>query len=142
MNGPSSLILSTMARLLLPLQLLFSVFMLLRGHDLPGGGFIAGLVASAGIILFLFAFGVPATQRLLRVDPRSIAGTGLLLAVASAVPAIFRGQPVFTAQWWDPVLPMVGKIKLNTPLIFDVGVYFTVIGAMLAIVISLAEAEE
>ncbi|MFP4146178.1 MAG: Na+/H+ antiporter subunit B [Halorhodospira sp.] len=142
MGQQSSLILQTMTRLLLPLQLLFSVFMLLRGHDLPGGGFIAGLVASGGVILFLFAFGVPATKALLRVDPRSVAGVGLLLAVISALPAVFRGQPVFTAQWWEPVLPFIGSVKLSSPLIFDVGVYLTVIGAMLTIVISLAEAEE
>lgn len=142
MMQPSSLILSTMTRLLLPLQLLFSVFMLLRGHDLPGGGFIAGLVASAGFILYLFAFGVAATQELLRIDPREIAGAGLTLAVLSALPALLYAEPVFTAQWWHPALPLIGEIKLSSPLFFDIGVYLTVIGSMLTIVISLAEAEE
>jgi len=142
MTRPRSLILQTMARLLLPLQLLFSVFMLLRGHDLPGGGFIAGLVASAGFVLFLFAFGIPATRGLLGVDPRSVAGTGLLLAVASVLPGPLSGQPAFTAQWWEPVIPLVGAVKIGSPIIFDVGVYLTVIGALLTIVVSLAEAEE
>lgn len=139
---PGSLILSTMTRLLLPLQLLFSVFMLLRGHDLPGGGFIAGLIASAGFILYLFAFGVAETKALLRVDPRGIAGTGLTLAVLAAFPALLYGDPVFTAQWWQFSLPLIGQIKLSSPLLFDIGVYLTVIGSMLTIVISLAEAEE
>ncbi len=142
MIRPRSLILQTMARLLLPLQLLFSVFMLLRGHDLPGGGFIAGLVASAGFVLFLFAFGIPATRALLGVDPRSVTGAGLLLAVASALLGLLRGQPAFTAQWWEPAIPLIGTVKIGSPVIFDVGVYLTVIGALLTIVVSLAEAEE
>ncbi|MBK1734352.1 Na(+)/H(+) antiporter subunit B [Halorhodospira abdelmalekii] len=138
----NSLILSTMARVLLPLQLLFSVFMLLRGHDLPGGGFIAGLIAAAAFILYLFAYGVPAAQRLLRVDPRTIAGVGLVIGTLAAVPPIFFGLPFFTGLWWYPELPLIGPVSINTPLIFDIGVYLTVVGSVLTIAIFLAEAEE
>ncbi|MCG5530562.1 Na+/H+ antiporter subunit B [Halorhodospira halochloris] len=137
-----SLILSTMARVLLPLQLIFSIFMLLRGHDLPGGGFIAGLIGSAAFILYLFAFGGAATQSLLRVDPRTIAGVGLVIGTLAAVPPIFIGEPFFTALWWYPYIPLIGEVSINTPLIFDIGVYLTVIGSVLTIVIFLAEAEE
>lgn len=139
---PGSLILATAARLLLPLQLLFSIFMLLRGHDLPGGGFIAGLIAAGAFVLYLFAYGVPATRELLRVDPRDLAGWGLFIGAISAVPALLWNEPFFTAQWWDLQLPIIGELKLNTPLIFDVGVYLTVLGSVLAVVMTLAEAEE
>ena len=66
-----TIILNTAARFLMPLQLMFSIFLLLRGHDEPGGGFIAGLVAAGAFTLYLFAFGVSATKEVLRmVDPR------------------------------------------------------------------------
>lgn len=139
---PGSLILSTAARVLLPLQLIFSIFMLLRGHDLPGGGFIAGLIAAAAFILYLFAFGCGPTRELLRADPKDLAGWGLAIGALASLPAVFWGEPVFTAQWWDLQVPLIGEIKMNTPLIFDVGVYLTVLGSVLAFVMYLAEAEE
>ena len=142
MIQPGSLILSTMARVLLPLQLIFSIFMLLRGHDLPGGGFIAGLIGGSAFVLYMFAFGVPATYEMLRADPRTIAGVGLVIGTLAAVPPIFIGEPFFKALWWYPEIPLIGEVSINTPLIFDVGVYLTVLGSVLAIVVSLAEAEE
>ena len=142
MMPPGSLILSAAARLLLPLQLLFSIFMLLRGHDLPGGGFIAGLIAAGAFILYMFAYGPGPTRDLLRADPRSLAGIGLLLAAVSAIPAVFLGEAFFTAQWWPLDVPLIGEVKLSTPLIFDIGVYLTVLGAVLTIVMALTEAEE
>ncbi|RLK48567.1 multisubunit sodium/proton antiporter MrpB subunit [Alkalispirillum mobile] len=137
-----SLILQTAARFLLPLQLLFSIFLLLRGHDEPGGGFIAGLVAAGAFALYLFAFGIPATKQLLRVSPHDLFGWGLFIGTLAAVPPLFMDLPLFTALWWDVPVPMIGEIKLNTPLLFDVGVYLTVLGSVLAIVIALAEAED
>lgn len=137
-----SLILHTATKFLLPLQLLFSIFLLLRGHDEPGGGFIAGLVAAGAIALYLFAFNLEKTRQLLRVSPHDLFGTGLLLAALSGVPAMFLGKPFFTALWWELEFPFLGGVKLSTPLIFDIGVYLTVIGAVLAIVMALSEAEE
>ena len=137
-----SLILHTATRFLLPLQLLFSLFLLLRGHNEPGGGFIAGLVAAGAIALFLFAFDVEKTRELIRFSPHDLFGLGLLLACLAGVPALLLGKPYFTALWWRPEFPFFGEVALSTPLIFDVGVYLTVIGAVLAIVLALAEAEE
>ena len=142
MIQPGSLILSTMARVLLPLQLIFSIFMLLRGHDLPGGGFIAGLIGGSAFVLYMFAFGVPATYEMLRADPRTIAGVGLVIGTLAAVPPVLIGEPFFKALWWYPEIPLIGEVSINTPLIFDIGVYLTVLGSVLVIVLSLAEAEE
>jgi multicomponent Na+:H+ antiporter subunit B len=138
----NSLILHTATRFLLPLQLLFSIFLLLRGHDEPGGGFIAGLVAAGALALYLFAFDIERTRRLIRVAPHELIGMGLLFSALSGVPALLMGYPYLTALWWEPVFPFFGKVKLSTPLIFDVGVYLTVIGAVLTIVLALAQAEE
>jgi multicomponent Na+:H+ antiporter subunit B len=137
-----SLILRTTARFLLPLLLLLSVFLLLRGHDEPGGGFIAGLVASLAFALYVFAFDIATTRRVLRHDPRSLVGLGLLIAVLSGIPALFMGQAFFTTQWWPISLGPFGVLKLSTPLFFDVGVFLVVIGTVMTIVLALAEAEE
>ncbi|MGS2744174.1 Na+/H+ antiporter subunit B [Halomonas sp. LS-001] len=135
-----TIILNTAARFLMPLQLLFSVFLLLRGHDEPGGGFIAGLVAAGAFTLYMFAFGVTATRGVLRmVDPRDLIGVGLLLGMLSVVPAWFADQAFMTAQWWT--IPVV-DFKASTPLIFDIGVYLAVLGAVTGMVMSLMEVDK
>ncbi|MDQ2077722.1 Na+/H+ antiporter subunit B [Marinimicrobium sp. ABcell2] len=138
----NTVILHTAALFLLPLQILFSVFLLLRGHDEPGGGFIAGLVASGAVVLYLFAHGVESTRRIMRFDPRDILGLGLLFGVISGLIAPFMGEPFFTAQWWTLYLGAETEIKLSTVLLFDIGVYFAVLGTILTVVVSLTEAEE
>ncbi|AKJ94670.1 MULTISPECIES: Na+/H+ antiporter subunit B [Thioalkalivibrio] len=137
-----SLILRTAGHFLLPLLLLFSVFLLLRGHDEPGGGFIGGLVAAAAILLYLFSMDTESARKVLRVDPRDLLGAGMVLAVISAIPGVFRGQAFFTAQWWEFTAPIFGEMKLSTVLIFDIGVYLVVIGSVLTIMLNLAEAED
>ncbi|WP_445619251.1 Na+/H+ antiporter subunit B [Kushneria sp. Sum13] len=134
-----TLILSVAAQTLVPLQILFSLFLLLRGHDEPGGGFIAGLVVAGAFALHQFVNGPEATRRLLRVDPRDCIGFGLLLGVGSALPAWWQGEAFLTAQWWE--VPGLG-LKLSTPLIFDVGVYLVVLGAVLTAVITLTEVDK
>ncbi|MGM0701178.1 MAG: Na+/H+ antiporter subunit B [Pseudomonadota bacterium] len=123
-----TLILNVAARFLLPLQLLFSLFLLLRGHDEPGGGFIAGLVAAGAFALYLFAFGLRALRAMIKVSPRDLVGLGLLLAMLSTLPAWWQGEPFFTSQWWT--VPLIGY-KASTPLIFDIGVYLVVLGSVL-----------
>lgn len=142
MMKPGTLILHVAVRYLVPLQLLLSVFLLLRGHDEPGGGFIAGLVASGAFALYLFTFGAAVTRDLLRVDPRTLIGVGLFLGMASTFPALFAGEPLLTAQWWNIPLPGGDYLKMNTPLIFDIGVYFTVFGSVMLMLIALTETEE
>jgi multicomponent Na+:H+ antiporter subunit B len=137
-----SLILRTAGHFLLPLLLLFSLFLLFRGHNEPGGGFIAGLVAAAAVVLYLFSMDIASARQVLRVDPRSLLGSGMSLAVLSGVPGVFRGQPFFTAQWWEVTLPGLGMVKLSSVLLFDIGVYLVVIGAVLTIMLTLAEAED
>ncbi|MCC5856068.1 MAG: Na+/H+ antiporter subunit B [Idiomarina sp.] len=139
---PGTIILYTAARYIVPLQLLFSIFLLLRGHDEPGGGFIAGLVASGAMALYLFTFGATVTRDLLRVDPRNLIGAGLFFGMISIFPALLNGEPFFTAQWWPIPLPGGGELKLSTPLIFDIGVYLTVFGSVMLMLIALTETEE
>ena len=139
---PNTLILHTAALFIMPLQLMFSLFLLLRGHDEPGGGFIGGLVAASAFVLYAFAFGSTATRRILRVDPRDLLSAGLLFALASTLPALLAGQPMLTAHWWELPLPGDTYLKLSTVLIFDIGVYAAVLGTIMTFVISLMESEE
>ena len=132
-----SLILRTTTRLLLPLLLVFSVFLLLRGHNAPGGGFVGGLVAATAFALYALAYGVDAARQAVGVDPKRLAAAGLLVALASACVALVAAQPFMTGLWLAGAWPVVGKI--GTPVVFDAGVYALVAGVTLTIVFSLME---
>jgi len=135
----TSSILQTAVRLLMPLLLLFAVFLLLRGHNQPGGGFVGGLVVAASFVLYSIAFGVEAARRALLVRPSMLLGVGLLVAFVSGLPAVVAGHAFMTALWTTVAAgPMV--IAVGTPLVFDVGVFLAVIGVVLTIVFTLAEA--
>ena len=134
----TSTILQTATRLLMPLLLLFAVFLLLRGHNQPGGGFVGGLVVASSFVLYSIAFGVDASRRALLVRPATLLGVGLLVALTSGLPAVVTGQPFMTAQWVEvPVGPTA--VAVGTPLVFDVGVFLAVVGVVLTIVFTLAE---
>ena len=128
-----SLILRTATRGLLPLLLLFSIFLLLRGHNAPGGGFAGGLVVAAAYSLSSFAFGTTAARRALTVDPSRLIGVGLLLALGSGILPVLTGKPFLTALWFVPAM------GLGTPLIFDLGVFCVVIGVVLTMTFILGE---
>jgi multicomponent Na+:H+ antiporter subunit B len=132
-----SLILSTATRYLLPLLLLFSVFLLVRGHNEPGGGFVGGLVAAAAFALYAIAFGVQPTREMLWLHPRTLLGLGLTVGVAAGLLSVLVGLPYMTGMWTSIVLPAIGK--LGSPMLFDVGVYLVVVGMVLMIVFELAE---
>ncbi|MEW6334595.1 MAG: Na+/H+ antiporter subunit B, partial [Thermodesulfobacteriota bacterium] len=135
--APISLILSTAIVYLLPLLLLLSVFLLLHGHNLPGGGFVGGLVASAAFALYAIARGVGEARRILRADPKKLIALGLFLAAFSGLIGVFSGAPFMTSLWTSLAIPVEGDA--GTPLIFDAGVYLVVLGVALTVIFSLAE---
>jgi len=136
----NSLILSAATRLLVALMLVFSVYMLLRGHNEPGGGFIGGLIAAIGFILYAIAQGAAETRRALRFDPAAIAMTGLGIALLAGLVAGFAGDPLFTGQWWFIGAGEGGKgLPISTVLLFDIGVYLVVVGSVLTLVLALEE---
>ena len=136
----NSLILSTATRLLVALMLLFSVYMLLRGHNDPGGGFIGGLLAGIGFALYAIAHGTEAARRALRFEPQAIAMVGLGIALLAGLWAALFGDPLFTGQWWFVGATEGDKgLPLSTVLVFDIGVYLVVVGAVLTLVLGLEE---
>lgn len=137
----SSLILRTATRYIQPILVLFSVFLLLVGHNEPGGGFAGGLVIAAGYALYAIAYSVEEARRLLRFAPQSVAGVGLLLSAGSGTLSMLYGKPFMTGLWSEPVVPGLGRVAIGTPLFFDVGVYLVVLGVTLSIVFNMAEEE-
>jgi len=134
-----SLILRTTTRMLLTVLLLFSLFLLLRGHNQPGGGFVGGLVAGSAFVLYAIAFDVASARRALHIDPRLLIGVGLLTAASGGIASVMRGLPFMTGLWVKWTLPGGAVLELGTPLLFDIGVYLVVMGVTLTILLSLME---
>ena len=135
-----SLILSAGTRYLVGLLLVFSIYMLMRGHNEPGGGFVGGLIGAVGFVLYALSSGTEAARRALRFEPEGIAVTGLLCAlIAGLIPALF-GDVFFTGQWYytGPGGDDKGFV-LSTVLLFDIGVYLAVFGSILALIFALEE---
>jgi multicomponent Na+:H+ antiporter subunit B len=135
----TSLILATATRFLLPLLLLFSLFVLLRGHNEPGGGFIGGLIAAAAFSLHAIASDVRTTRRTLRLDPRALVPIGLIIALVSGIIALAFDRPFMAGLWVTLYIPWLEELQIGTPLLFDLGVYVVVLGVTLTIIFSLAE---
>lgn len=136
----TSLVLRTTVRFLLPLLLMFSMFLLLRGHNEPGGGFVGGLMAAAAFALYSIAYGSTAARAVLSIEPRLLIALGLLTALISGLISAAGGQPFLTAQWSHLTLPGLPKIDIGTPILFDLGVYLAVVGTVLTIAFALEEA--
>lgn len=122
---------------MVPTLVLFSVYLLVVGHDVPGGGFAGGLIASSALLLVFLSFGGGGVRRALPIDPETTMGVGLILALLAGSIGLVFGNAFLTytyAQWTVPVL---GDIKVSTLLLFDVGVYFVVIGLVATAILKL-----
>jgi multisubunit Na+/H+ antiporter MnhB subunit len=134
-----SLILRTATRLLASLILVFSVYLLFRGHNSPGGGFSGALVAGTGFALYTIAEGAASVRRAIRIDPRQLIVFGMGLAILSGLAAAFLGEPFLTGLWWSVAELPDYKLVLGTPFFFDVGVYAIVLGTILTLILALEE---
>jgi multicomponent K+:H+ antiporter subunit A len=131
------LVMASLTRLLLPLALLVSLFMLLRGHNLPGGGFIAGLITAAALIMQYLANGVNWTESRLPSNMHPPLACGLLIATVTGLASLLFGYPFLTSTFGHLNWPIVGEFELASALAFDLGVYLVVVGATLLILIYL-----
>lgn len=135
-----TLIFRTVAPFLTSLMLLFSIFVLLRGHNEPGGGFIGGLIGASALAIYGIACGVSPVRRAIRFHPMGIAGFGLFCAAISGILSLFVHTQFLTGLWVYPTI--FGKeLALSTPMLFDIGVYFVVLGAITSIALALEERE-
>lgn len=133
------LMLVNLSHVLLPLALMISVYIFLRGHNLPGGGFIAGLITAVALILQYVASGEAWTAQRWPVNYHWLAGAGVLIAGATGVGSWAFGYPFLTSSFGHFHIPLVGEIELATAMLFDLGVYLTVVGATLLILANLGK---
>jgi multicomponent Na+:H+ antiporter subunit B len=133
-----SLIFRTVAPVIVGLMVLFSIFVLLRGHNEPGGGFIGGLIAVAALSIYGIAFGVETVRRAIVFHPLAIAGAGLLLATLSGLMSMVFHVPFMTGLWVYPVI-FGEEVPLSSVMTFDIGVYLVVVGAVTSVALSLEE---
>jgi multicomponent Na+:H+ antiporter subunit B len=131
----NTLIFRTMAPVIGIVMVLFSLIVLLRGHNDPGGGFIGGLIAASAAAVYGIALGVGAVRRLLRFNPLGYAGVGFLFAIGSGLLSLPAGAPFLTGLWLPGYL-------FGVPGLFDVGVYMVVFGTMTAIALALEDGGE
>jgi multicomponent Na+:H+ antiporter subunit B len=119
--------------------MLFSIYLLLAGHNYPGGGFVGGLAAASGLALFALSFDVASARKLLRLPPLHVAAIGLLCSLMSGLFGTPRDEPFLTARWTSLAALGFDVIKVGTPILFDIGVYLVVLGVTAAIIFALAE---
>lgn len=127
------LVLTVIARTMLPLALLVAVYLFLRGHNLPGGGFIAGLVAGTALILQYVSHGSHLTRRLLDWHYGTMIGVGIAISTATGLGSWLLGYPFLTTSFTYVSLPLVGKFELATAMLFDLGVFTVVVATMLMV---------
>jgi multicomponent K+:H+ antiporter subunit A len=133
------MILAVISRPLLPLALVVAIYLMLRGHNMPGGGFIAGLVTAIALILQYVASGIAWTRLRMNIDYIKLTAAGVLLAALSGVGSWFFGYPFLTSSFGHFELPLVGEFELATAMIFDLGVYLAVIGSTLLVLANLGK---
>ncbi len=136
----NTLIFRTAAPFIVIVMLVFAVFVLLRGHNEPGGGFIAGLIAAAAMAVYSMAAGVEATRRALHMPPLAIAGAGVFIAATSGLLSLGINAPFLTGLWTTIAIGDA-TLDLSTSLVFDVGVFLTVFGTVAAILLALESPE-
>lgn len=128
--------------ILFPLTALFAVYLLLRGHNAPGGGFIAGLVAAAAILLVYLGFGAQKSARWLPLSTHGALALGLGLALATGLAALAWNRPFLTSTFGHWHLPLIGEVELASAMVFDLGVFFVVLGATVLMITRLAAIPE
>ena len=129
---------AVLVRLLLPLALAFALYLLLRGHNKPGGGFIAGLVVSITLVSQSMASGTRWVEARLNLGPQRWIGAGLMLALLTGLAALPFGYPFLTTHTLHLDLPLLGALHLPSAALFDLGVFCVVVGASLLLLTALA----
>jgi multicomponent Na+:H+ antiporter subunit B len=134
----NTVIFRTIAPLIVAVMVVFSIFVLLRGHNEPGGGFIGGLIAASAVVIYGMAAGAGEVRRALKVDPLGLAGFGVFIAGLSGLLSLFVEAPFLTGLWATFHLNE-GTVSVSTPMLFDIGVYFVVFGTITAVALTLED---
>ncbi|HUW73485.1 MAG TPA: monovalent cation/H+ antiporter subunit A [Methyloceanibacter sp.] len=136
------LILVVATRILLPLALTVAVFIFLRGHNEPGGGFIAGLIVAVALIMQYLASGYAWAAERARIDSQAMIGTGVAIAGLAGLASLFFDWPFLTSTYTHVDLPLVGEIEIASAVAFDLGVFLTVVGVVMLSLAQISRVEE
>ncbi len=142
MYKPNNLILRTMTSLIAFILLGFAVYLLLAGHNSPGGGFVGGLMTSAVIVLLYITHGIDAVNKMIPINFRKIIPYGILIALLTGVGSFIFNVPFLTHTFGSFQFPFFGEVELATAMLFDLGVYITVLGATITIIYTIASDQE
>ncbi|MGM9925522.1 MAG: Na(+)/H(+) antiporter subunit B [Bacillus sp. (in: firmicutes)] len=137
----NDIILQTTTKIIAFVIILFSIRLFFSGHYYAGGGFVGGLMTSAALVLIMIASDMKTVERILPINYRILIGIGLLTAVSTGLIAVFKGDPFLTHYFGYFDLPILGKTSLHTAALFDLGVYFVVVGVTMTIIKSIGESE-
>ena len=134
-----NIILEKISKLYLIVMVVFSIFILLRGHNNPGGGFIGGIITSTGFIFYGIINGSAKIKALLKISTIELMGAGLLMGIVALIIPVFSGKEPFTGVWIHFDSFTGNTIHLGTPLLFDTGIYLVVTGVFISIIISVID---
>ena len=127
------------AKIQLPVMLVFSLVILFRGHNEPGGGFIGGLLLATGFLFYTIAFGVKEARRKAVFSPFTWMAAGVFLVLLSAIAGWITRDPLLTGKWFSVNLPLIDPVKIGSPLLFDTGIFLAVTGMMSLIFFTISE---
>ncbi|HLR72502.1 MAG TPA: Na(+)/H(+) antiporter subunit B [Pseudogracilibacillus sp.] len=138
MYKPNNLIFRSTASLITFILLGFAVYLLLAGHNSPGGGFVGGLTTSAAILLMYMAYGEKTVKKIIPVNFIYFIPLGLIIAILTGLGALLFQAPFLTQTFGIFDIPLIGEVELATAMLFDLGVYFTVFGTTMTIILTIA----
>lgn len=138
MYNPNNLILRSTSSVIVFILLGFAVYLLLAGHNSPGGGFVGGLVTSAALLLMYFAYGKKQVEKILPINYLFFIPLGMLVATLTGLGSLLFNVPFLTHTFGVWNIPFVGEVELATAMFFDIGVYLTVLGTTMTIILTVA----
>jgi multicomponent Na+:H+ antiporter subunit B len=138
----NDLILKTTTTIIAFVILAFSIYLFFAGHNAPGGGFIGGLMTAAAVVLLYIAFGIETMGRVFKWSSTTLIAVGLLTAITTGIGSFLFNEPFLSHTFGHFHLPLLGDFELATAMLFDLGVYFTVIGVTMTIILTIADDQE
>ncbi|MGM8365053.1 Na(+)/H(+) antiporter subunit B [Virgibacillus sp. W0181] len=139
MSKPNDLILKTTTSLIVFILLGFAFYLLMAGHNSPGGGFVGGLTTSAAILLMYMSYGKHTVEKILPINFITLVPIGLLIAVLTGLGSLLFGVPFLTQTFGHITVPFFGELELATAMLFDIGVFLTVLGTTVTIILTIAD---
>lgn len=139
MNKPNDLILKSTTSLITFILLGFAIYLLFAGHNSPGGGFVGGLTTSAAVLLMYMSFGAKQVEKILPINFLNLVPLGLMIALLTGIGSFLFNKPFLTHTFGHFTLPFFGEIELATAMLFDIGVYLTVFGTTMTIILTISE---